>query len=301
MANTIALAQQYLPLLDEVYKVSSRTSVLDATQVEIVNGNTVKVFKTSMDGLGNYDRNAGYLAGDVTGAWETMTLTQDRGRSFNVDVMDDEETLNMAFGTLANEFIRTKVAPEIDAYTFAKLAGASGILTANADVTVGTTDVPNLINTAEMEMNEAEVPYEGRLLFISEKAYAGLREKITRYVANEATGVNHEVEMYDGMRIIRVPQARFYTAITLHDGKTEGQTAGGYEGAGAAGYPINFMIVHPSALTKVTKHALPRIFSPMENQQANAYKFDYRIYHDTFTFENKVKGIYLHRGATALG
>lgn len=301
MANTIELAQKYLPLLDEVYKVSSRTSVLDATQVEIVNGNTVKVFKTSMDGLGNYDRNTGYVAGDVVGAWETMTLTQDRGRSFMVDVMDDEETLNMAFGTLASEFIRTKVAPEIDAYTFAKLAGASGILTANADVTVGTTDVPSLINTAEMEMNEQEVPYEGRILFISEKAYAGLREKITRYVANEVTGINHEVEMYDGMRIIRVPQARFYSAITLHDGKTDGQTTGGYVGTGGTGYPINFMIVHPSALTKVTKHALPRIFSPTENQAANAYKFDYRIYHDTFVFENKASGIYLHRGATALG
>lgn len=301
MANTFELAQTYLPLLDEVYKVSSRSSILDATQVEIVNGNTVKVFKTSMDGLGNYDRNTGYVAGDVVGAWETMTLTQDRGRSFMVDVMDDEETLNMAFGTLAGEFIRTKVAPEIDAYTFAKLAGADGILTASADVTVGTTDVPSLINTAEMEMNEAEVPYEGRILFVSEKAYAGLREKITRSVTNEATSINHEVELYDGMRIVRVPQARFYTAITLHDGKTDGQTAGGYEGTGGTGYPINFMIVHPSALTKVTKHALPRIFSPLENQQANAYKFDYRIYHDTFTFENKVKGIYLHRGASALG
>ena len=300
MANTFELAQRYLPMLDEVYKVSSRTSILDATQVEIVNGNTVKVFKTSMDGLGNYDRNTGYVAGDVVGAWETMTLTQDRGRSFMVDVMDDEETLNMAFGTLAGEFIRTKVAPEIDAYTFAKIAGAEGILTASADVTVGTTDVPSLINTAEMEMNEAEVPYEGRLLFVSEKTYAGLREKITRQVTNEATSINHEVELYDGMRIVRVPQSRFYTSITLHDGKTEGQTTGGYEGTGGTGYPINFMIVHPSALTKVTKHALPRIFSPMENQTANAYKFDYRIYHDTFTFENKVKGIYLHRGATAL-
>ena len=300
MANTFELAQRYLPMLDEVYKVSSRTSILDATQVEIVNGNTVKVFKTSMDGLGNYDRNTGYVAGDVVGAWETMTLTQDRGRSFMVDVMDDEETLNMAFGTLAGEFIRTKVAPEIDAYTFAKIAGAEGILTASADVTVGTTDVPSLINTAEMEMNEAEVPYEGRLLFVSEKTYAGLREKITRQVTNEATSINHEVELYDGMRIVRVPQSRFYTSITLHDGKTEGQTTGGYEGTGGTGYPINFMIVHPSALTKVTKHALPRIFTPMENQTANAYKFDYRIYHDTFTFENKVKGIYLHRGATAL-
>ena len=300
MANSIALAQTYLPLLDEVYKASSKTAVLDATQVEIVNGNTIKVFKTSMDGLGNYNRNTGFANGDVTGTWETMTLSKDRGRSFIVDRMDNEETVGMAFGTLAGEFIRTKVAPEIDAYTFAKIAGTTGILSANADVTVGTTDVPNLIDTAEMQMNEAEVPGEGRILFISETAYAGLRAKIVRTVLNDVTGINKDVETYNGMRVIRVPQSRFYTAITLYDGTTSGQTTGGYVGTATTGYKINFMIVHPSAVNKVVKHVLPRIFTPEQYQNADAWKFDYRIYHDTFVYENKTNGIYLHRGATAL-
>lgn len=300
MANTIALAQKYLPLLDEVYKASSRTAILDATKVEIVNGNTIKVFKTSMDGLGNYNRNTGFTNGDVTGTWETMTLTKDRGRSFIVDRMDNEETIGMAFGTLAGEFIRTKVAPEIDAYTFAKIAGTSGILSANADVTVGTTDVPSLIDTAEMQMNEEEVPGEGRILFISETAYAGLRAKIVRTVLNDVTGINKDVETYNGMRVIRVPQSRFYTAITLYDGTTSGQTTGGYVGTATTGYKINFMIVHPSAVNKVVKHVLPRIFTPEQYQNADAWKFDYRIYHDTFVYDNKVKGIYMHRGSTAL-
>lgn len=301
MANSITLAETYLPLLDEVYKLSSRTSLLDASRVEIINGNTIKVFKTSMDGLGDYDHSTGYVTGDVTGTWETMTLSKDRGRAFVVDRMDNEETIGMAFGTLAGEFIRTRVAPEIDAYTFAKLAGTSGIDTATAaDITVGTTDVPTLIDEAERSMNENEVPQEGRLLFISETAYAGLRNKITRTVLNEVTGINREVETYDGMQIIRVPQSRFYTAITLYDGSTEDQEAGGYVGTATTGYKINFMVVHPSAVNKVVKHALPRIFTPEQYQQADAWKFDYRIYHDTFVYENKVKGIYLHRGATAL-
>lgn len=300
MANTIALAQKYLPLLDEVYKASSRTAILDATKVDILNGNTIKVFKTSMDGLGNYNRNTGFTNGDVTGTWETMTLSKDRGRSFIVDRMDNEETVGMAFGTLAGEFIRTKVAPEIDAYTFAKIAGTSGILSANADITVGTTDVSSLIDTGEMQMNEEEVPGEGRILFISETAYAGLRAKIVRSVQNDVTGINKDVETYNGMRVIRVPQSRFYTAITLLDGTTGGQTAGGYTGTTGDGYKINFMIVHPSAVAKVVKHVLPRIFTPEQYQNADAWKFDYRIYHDTFVYDNKAKGIYMHRGSTAL-
>jgi hypothetical protein len=300
MANNIALAQTYLPLLDEVYKVSSRTALLDATKVQILNGNAIKVFKTSMDGMGNYNRSTGFVTGDVTGTWETLMLTKDRGRAFVIDRMDNEETIGMAFGTLAGEFIRTKVAPEIDAYTFAKLAGVSGILGANGDVTIGTTDVASLIDIAEKDMNENEVPYEGRILFISETAYAGLRAKIDRTVQNDVLGINREVESYDGMRLVRVPQTRFYTAITLYDGITDGQTAGGYIGTPTTGYNINFMIVHPSALTKVVKHVLPRIFTPEQYQQADAWKFDYRVYHDTFVYDNKVKGIYMHRGATAL-
>ena len=301
MANTIALAQTYLPLLDEVYKASSRTAILDSTKVEIVNGNTVKVYKTSMDGLGDYSRNAGYTNGDVTGTWETLTLSKDRGRSFQIDRMDNEETIGMAFGTLAGEFIRTKVAPEIDAYTFAKLAGTTGILTATAaNITIGTTDVPGLIDEAEREMNEAEVPTEGRILFISETAYAGLKAKVTRSVQNDVKGINREILTYNDMLIVRVPQNRFYTAITLYDGTTSGQKVGGYVGTATTGKPINFMIVHPSAVTKCMKHVLPRIFTPEQNQTADAWKFDYRIYHDTFVFDNKVKGVYLHAGATAL-
>lgn len=301
MPNSIALAQKYLPMLDEVYKASAKAAILDATKVDIVGGNTVKVFKTSMDGLGDYSRNNGFVDGDATGSWETMTLSKDRGRSFQIDRMDNEETLDMAFGTLAGEFIRTKVVPEVDAYSFAKMAGTSSISAATpADITIGTTDVPGLIEEAEKQMNEDEVPEEGRILFISETAYAGAKAKITRTTMNGDGSINRGFETFDNMRIIRVPQNRFYTAITLFDGKTSGQTAGGYVGTATTGYKINFLIVHPSAVCKVVKHVLPRIFTPDENQKADAWKFDYRLYHDLFVYENKVKGIYLHRGSTAL-
>lgn len=302
MPNSIALAEKCLPLLDEVYKASAKTSNLDATRVDFVNANTVKVFKTSMDGLGDYSRNDGFLKGDVTGEWETMKLTKDRGRTFMVDSMDNEETIGLAFGTLAGEFIRTRVVPEIDAYTFAKIAGTSGVDApeAGADITIGETDVPALIEEAERSMNENEVPVEGRILYISESAFAALRGKILRTTMNGDGAINTGIATYDGMQIIRVPQNRFYTAITLQDGKTGGQEKGGFKAAEGAN-KINFMIVHPSALCKVVKHALPRIFSPNENQVADAWKFDYRIYHDTFVYDNKVKGIYLHKSASTVG
>lgn len=250
--------------------------------------------------MGNYSRNAGFVTGSVTGGWEPYKLTQDRGRSFMVDVMDNDETMGMAFGTLAGEFIRTQVTPEIDAYRFAKYAGTSGISSGTpADITVGTTDAPSLIQEAETIMGDDEVPEEGRILFISETAYAGLKDKITRYVQNGERGIETAIDYYDGMRVIKAPKGRFNTGITLNDGLSAGETKGGFTVPASTSYPINFMIIHPSAVVQIAKHVVPRIFSPQVNQSADAWKFDYRIYHDAFVENNKVAGIYLHRAATA--
>lgn len=299
--NNIALAAAFLPILDEVYKVSARTSILDFAneRVRFIGGNTVSLYRTTMNGLGNYNRNQGFLTGDVNGSWENMTLTQDRGRSFLVDVMDNEESLGMAFGTLAGEFTRLHTVPEVDAYRFAKYASTPGISQGTpADLTAAL-GMPNLISEAEYVLSEAEVPEEGRILFTSENAYRYLKDGVTRIVTNDERGINHAIEYFDDMRVVRVPQARFYTAITLLDGITSGQEIGGFTPAAGA-YPINFMIIHPSAVVQVLKHLEPRIFSPEVNQSADAWLYQYRIYHDAFVEENKAVGIYLHRAATAV-
>ena len=88
MANSISLVTKFLPVLDAVYKRESVTSILDTAndRVEFIGANIVKLFKIDLDGLGNYDRNNGFVSGDVTATWEQLQLTQDRGRSFMLDV-----------------------------------------------------------------------------------------------------------------------------------------------------------------------------------------------------------------------
>ena len=295
--NSISLVTKALPLLDEVYQAGSRTAVLDSSneRIRFVGAHAVQVYKMSMNGLGDYSRNAGFPTGSVNGTWETLTLNYDRGRSLLTDVLDNEETIGETFGNLAAEFLRTKVIPELDARRMAVYASNAGT-TANADITVGSTDIPSLISTAEQAMDDAEVPYEGRILFVSDKCYAALKAKITRYVQNDVRGINTEAESYDGMRIIKVSPARFNTAITELDGTSVGEEAGGYT---VGGYPINFMIVHPSAVVQIIKHVVPRVFSPEVNQNYDGWKFDYRIAGFNGVLDNKVKGIYCHRASTA--
>ena len=117
-------------MLDEVYKKASVTADLigDPAMVRAgVNVNEICYPQLSVTGLGDYDRNSGYTDGSVSLDWKTVEYNYDRGTKIAVDVMDDQESFNLAFGKAGSELIRTRVAPEADAFTFAKLAGLSGI------------------------------------------------------------------------------------------------------------------------------------------------------------------------------
>lgn len=285
MPNAITKFKNYTSLLDEVYQAAAKTAVLDSDPTlakEGANANEIVIPKISMDGLGNYDRNSGYVTGDVTLTNETVAFNYERGRMFSVDAMDDEETAGVAYGKLSGEFIRTKVTPEIDAVRFAQYASTSGISSVTATYTTGE-QVQAALIAASSQMDEDEVPPEDRHLFITPTNYD--------LIANMDTTKSKEV-LKNFASITKVPQSRFYTAIDLKDGKTEGQTAGGFAKA-STGVNINFLIIHKPALIQFTKHAAPKVVTPEANQDADAWKFGYRIYGLNDVYENKVAGIYL--------
>lgn len=297
MANSIALAKNYVELLDEVYKSASLTSVLDsdpATARAGVNANEIMIPKLSMDGLAEYSRNDGYIKGDVSLEWETVKFNYDRGRLFEVDSMDDEETIKLAFGRLAAEFIRTKVVPEDDAFTFATLAGISGIskVTAGATLSDGA-DVMDAIKAGLDEMDEDEVPQENRYLFITP----------TNLSAVKAMDTTKSRELLDGFtQIVKVPQSRFYTAIDLYDGVDHSGSSGADESIGgyvkaSTGKDINFMIIHKPAVMKYWKHTASNIITPEANQRSDGYIQKYRKYGLVDAYDNKLAGIYLHHKA----
>jgi hypothetical protein len=293
MANSIALAEKFQPILDDIYKLASATARMDGQSkpVDHSNAQVVKVFKTSLVGMGDYARNTGFPAGDVTGTWETLTLAKDRGRAFSVDAMDNEETIGMAFGTLVGEFIRTMVVPEIDAYRFDTYASWSGITSPSAAALTTGTAVLAAVDVAQASLDGNEVPREGRILYCSDSIYHLLKGALSRQWASEG-GVSREIFSLDGMEVVMVPQTRFYKGITLDAGASS--AAGGYSKTTETGRDINFMLIHPSAVLQVAKHNPLRVFSPETNQTADAWLFQYRIYHDAFVYDNKVKGVYAH-------
>lgn len=286
MANTIQKFKKYVVgLLDEVYKNASKTAILDGAPElasQGANADELIIPKIDMDGLGDYDRNSGYTQGDVTFTNETVKCNFDRGRMFTVDNVDNMDTAGMAFGRLSGEFIRTKVVPELDAFRFATYAATSGAdITAHSESYADGEAVRKAIAAKNDAMTDAEVPAEGRVLFINPVLNGMIRDMDT---------TKSKELLAKFAAVVEVPQARFYTAIEQLDGKSEGQKKGGFKKADS-GFNLNFLIVEKSAVIQYQKHVAPKTVTPEQNQDADAYKFGYRNVGIADTYENKAAGI----------
>ena len=300
MTNSIALVEKMLPLLDEVYKSSAKSAGLEAPAEfvrESADANSVKIAKMALVGLGNYSKTNGFPDGDISLSWETHQFTNDRGRRFSIDRMDDVESFGLVAARLVGEFMRTEVIPEVDAYRFAKIASKANTVV-SADLTSATTKAA--LDTAIVALQEKEVDDNRMVIFMTPTVAQTLSDNIARTTINGDKNINNIVETYNGIQIVRVPQTRFYSAITLNAGGSS--NAGGYAKTSAstgvsAGKNLNFIVMDKNACYNVTKLNVAKIFTPDENQSKDAWQFDFRLYHDTFVLDNKKDGIYVHTAA----
>ena len=92
--NTMEYAAVFMQELDSQMVECATSGWMEdnAGQVQYSGGAEVKIPKMELSGLGNYDRDKGFATGSVTVNYETKKLTQDRGRAFQVDAMDVDET-----------------------------------------------------------------------------------------------------------------------------------------------------------------------------------------------------------------
>lgn len=289
MPNNFDLVSKHVTLLDEQFRLESKTNVLESGS-EIVRmgakANEFLIPKYDLDGLADYSRTDGYADGSANLEWESKKPNYDRGRTFSVDAMDNDETIDMAFGLLASQVMKHKIVPEMDAMRFATYAGTTGINSISETFSDANAICKSLMN-ANSIMDEAEIGSESRYLFITPTLH-NMVKALDSYKSRS---------MLEGYaQIIDVPQVRFYTAIDLLDGKTKGEEIGGYKKS-ANGKNINYMIIYKPSVLQFTKHIVSKVISPAENQTMDAWKFFYRAYGLTDVFDNKVKGIYCSYGA----
>ena len=289
--NSIELFKNNAPeLLDKIYKAESTTSDFDINGALVQagkNANEIIVPVLEMDGLGDFDRNSGYIDGDVSLTNETKKFNYERGRKLKTDTIDNEETGGVILGNLSAEFLRTKVIPEVDAVRYATYAAIPGI--SKVEETYETAEaIYKAIAKAYDNMTNDEVPEEDRHLRITSTLYGMIRDMDT-YKSKDL------LSKFASIRV--VPQSRFKTIIELLSGKdTDGERKGGFK-AGTEAKDINFMIIHKPALLQYTKHNKMKLFTPDQDQDGDNYKWLYRLYGLNEYYNNKVAGIYLSNKA----
>lgn len=291
-SNAIALAKNYISILDEVYKNASVTADLtsDASMMrESANVNEVLYPQIEVGGLGDYDRNSGYTSAGVKLGWKTAKFNYDRGAKLEVDVMDNQESMNLAFTRAGAELQRTRVAPEADAFTFATICGFEGI-TLREEAFANAVDFLSALIEAKNKMDEDEVPEEGRILYTTPTLLNGV-------MALDTTKSREILSAFTVKK--KVPQSRFYTAIDLLDGKSPSEEAGHYKKAAGA-KDVNFMIIHRPAIIKFDKHVASDVIPASLNADADGDILKYRKYGLVDYYKNKAAGFYVsHKPAQA--
>lgn len=300
--NTLATATLFQQQLDKqmIEGATSGWMEANAGQVKYSGGGEVKIPKINMDGLADYDRDAGYTQGSVTLAYGTYVMTQDRGRKFQLDAMDvDETNFVAAAANVTTEFQRTKVIPEVDAYRYSKLAALAAGASHKTEYTPATADIlaKFLADIAAVQ----DVVGENEPLVVTMSiptatilAQADKIEKRLDVMEFAQGSVKTKVNSIDNTPILRVPSIRMKTAYVFNDGKTTGQTAGGFVPASGA-VDINWIITARRAPIAVSKTDTMKIFDPLTNQNAQAWLIEYRKFHELWVPDNKLDAVLVNQ------
>ena len=297
--NSLETAKRYTSELDKVLMQKSAVGFMadNAFRAKFVGAQTVIIPDVDFVGLTDYKRDEGFTRGAVTVSNTSYTLSKDRQRSFQIDREDLDETgvANLA-GQVLGEFVRTKVVPEVDAYVLSKLFGLAASTTFdeienfkanNTKEYADATAYADLVDTINAVYGEAG--YDSELVaFVDSILYSKLMTstEISRQlvVSDFKQGeINLKVKSLNGVAIIPVPDNRMKTDYTFSDN--------GFVPTDEA-KSIRALVMPKKAASLVKKSETMRIFTPDKNLDADAYKFDYRLYYDAFVKKSNLKTIH---------
>ncbi len=266
-------------------------------QVQFLNAQTIKLPVITLSGYKDHNRQGtGFNAGTLANSWEPKKLEHDRDIEFAVDPMDvDETNLALSIANITNQFEEQQAIPEKDSYRFSKLYAQATAYAANGaaidHTALDATNILSWFDTAMANMDDAGVPEEGRVLYLTAAARKLLKnaQGITRTLSVGAAGViDRTVHSIDDVTLRTVPSARFKTLYTFTDGCVPATTA----------KQMNTMLVHPSCVVSRDKYSYIQVFTPgHDSRTADKYLYQNRYFTDTFLLQQKAPGIAINADA----
>lgn len=300
MSNSIAFASAMTGELDKAIVQKPVTGFLadNGLKAKFVGAKTVIIPELEVSGLGDYNRDSGFVNGTITVTNTPVVLSMDRGRSFQLDREDNDETgVAGLAGQIMGEFVRTKVVPEVDAYCLSKLAGYA--VTENQTVSgIPATEAYTMLCDAIGKVQDA-VGYDEELVaFVDAAMWKALQttpelQRLLTVNDFKKGELTTRVTSLNGVAILPVPDSRMKTAYEFYDGSSSGEEAGGFAPAASAS-SVGLLVMPKRAASLVKKTDQVRTFDPAQNLNADAWKFDYRLYYDLFIKNSMANGIFAY-------
>ena len=267
--GVINYADKYSNILDEKFKVESKSDIAVNQDYDFVGAKTVKIQSVNTVELSKYTRSGSNRYGtpnELDNAIQEMTMSQDKSFTFTIDKMNEDETNGaLNAGKALNRQIRERVIPAVDAYRFGVMANNAGH---KETLTLSASNVYGAIVDATSYLDDREVPMDGRILVVTSATY-GLMKKSKDIVMETEVGMDMKVKgvigSLDGMTIVKVPSNR------LPEG-------------------FQFLITHKIATTAPVKLAEYKIHTDAPGISGSLVEG--RVYYDAFVLDNKKDAIY---------
>lgn len=271
-------ANAYLNKIKSALAISAKTSILhneDNFRYELRGGKTL-VRSADAGGAGTYNKAKGFTQpyGGGTGiTWEEYEPQNDRAKVIRVDKADELASylagMDSSIGAMAHNYGRTYFAPEFDAVNiatiFSKLPEDNVITTGTDGYKIGIDNICQTLINIDAAMYNAGSDGPAAI-FIESSVFATLQAALLKTPGALAfTDVLRKVRIETGFEsligmeapltvqtkvlkwnehyVVPMPSNRMNSLITLLDGQSEGQEAGGYVVGGEGNRVIRILAV----------------------------------------------------------
>jgi hypothetical protein len=294
---TVNYAEAYSRELANAYPYVLYSGALwsneNTRKYKIVDAKTIKIPLLSTGGRVDGDRTKiGDFSQNFSNDWETKTLTNHRIWQTLVHPQDVNQTNMVAsISNITKVMNETQKFPELDAMMFStiySLRNAQKAITAEtADLTANT--VLTKFDAMMDAMDEALVPVSGRVLYCDTYTKTLIDNAITIVRNNGDKKLARNVSRIEEVDIVSVPTALFKTEYTFNDGKTSGQTDGGFVAKSTA-KDIAMILLHPSAILPIVSYSFAQLQPPSALSQGKYVYFE-ESFEDVFILNKRVDAI----------
>lgn len=268
-------AEKYSTNVDERFTLGARTGVAVNTDYDWDGTSAIKVYSVGTSALNDYKTTGANRYGtpeELGNEVQTMLLSQDKSFTFTIDKKSYDDTqMVMEAGKALKRELDEVVIPYIDTYRLQRMANAVGT---SATGTITKTTAYSAFLDGNAALDEAQVPEQGRLAYVSNAFYKLLKQDESFIRSGDLSQdmlIKGQIGEVDGVAILK--------------------------GTGILPDGVNFIICHPIATTAANK--LEDYFIHENPPGINGWLVEGRVRFDAFVRAKKKGAIYVH-GTTAI-